>query len=224
MKKFLVVGIAAAALCGAPALAADTSMWNWTGFYIGGQAGYGWKSTGFEWAPASFVHGNVNGGVAGGTIGYNWQVGKSVVGLEADWSWADITGKFQGCGATVCVSKVDNFGTARARIGTLPMNNLLLFATAGAAWGREDRANVNWTGVVQPDFHEWKTAFGWTVGGGAEVMLAPNWTAKMEYLYVDLGKQGFSGFSNGVALLNPGHVNFSFNVVRAGLNYKFGTW
>ncbi len=224
MKKFLIASVAAAAFCGAPALAADVPMkagpapaWSWTGFYVGGQGGYAWKDDGgFIWDVPN-LHGGVDGGVGGVTVGYNWQVGKSLLGLEGDWSWGDIKGSLTGvpCGPVhTCFAKVDNFGTARVRLGMLPTSNVLLYATGGAAWGHELRD------LTPPGAPQWKNGSGWTVGGGAEVMAAPNWTYKVEYLYVDLGNPFYPATVAAVA----SHVKVGFNVVRVGVNYKFGSW
>ena len=167
---------------------------SWAGPYLGANLGYAWGSVANNPAkPSGFV-----GGVQ---AGYNWQNGQWVFGLEGD---------IQATGAeeTFAPWKFSNpwFGTVRGRAG-YALNNVLLFGTGGIAFG-ELRATT--FGVSESH-----TNAGWTLGAGAEIQMgfAPNWSAKVEYLYVDLANSNFvvTGASNG----------YRFGLIRAGLNYRF---
>jgi outer membrane immunogenic protein len=166
--------------------------YSWAGPYIGGNLGYAWGSVDNNWTkPSGFV-----GGVQ---AGYNWQQGPWVFGLEGD---------IQATGAddTFAPWKFSNpwFGTVRGR-GGYAFNNILVYGTVGLAFG-ELRANT--FGLTESH-----TNVGWTAGIGAEVGLTQNWSAKVEYLYVDLANSNFAitGMSNG----------YSFGTLRAGVNYRF---
>ena len=165
---------------------------SWAGPYIGGNVGYAWGSVDNNLTkPSGFV-----GGVQ---AGYNWQQGPWVFGLEGD---------IQATGAddTFAPWKFSNpwFGTVRGR-GGYAFNNILVYGTVGLAFG-ELRANT--FGLTESH-----TNVGWTAGIGAEVGLTRNWSAKVEYLYVDLANSNFAitGMSNG----------YRFGTLRAGVNYRF---
>ena len=234
----------------APPIVVDPS-YNWSGFYIGGNVGYGWgdADTSFNPLPsaAAFVNlapttlGPDPQGVIGGVqAGYNWQAGKFVVGLEADIQASDIHGSalvtpiiqnngvpFAGAGFLSASQRIDWFGTVRARAGFTPVDRLLLYVTGGLAYG-----NVSY--AAQTDFRPVGTAaypaafsrtkVGWTAGAGAEWAFASNWTAKVEYLYMDLGNE--SAIANPIIVLPPFQVGYSWRtteqIARVGLNYKFG--
>jgi outer membrane immunogenic protein len=168
--------------------------YSWAGPYLGGNVGYAWGNVDNAWAkPSGFV-----GGVQ---AGYNWQQLGSpwVFGIEAD---------IQGSSAddTFAAWKFSNpwFGTVRGR-GGYAFSNLLIYGTLGLSFG-ELRANTF-------GLSESHTNIGWTAGVGAEFGFAPNWSAKIEYLYVDLANSNFviTGASHGL----------SFGTVRAGVNYRF---
>ena len=166
--------------------------YSWAGPYLGGNIGYGWGSVDHNPAKPS--------GFAGGVqAGYNWQTGPWVFGIEGD---------IQATGAddTFAPWKFSNpwFGTVRGRAG-YAFNNILFFGTGGLAFG-ELRGET--FGLAESH-----TTAGWTLGAGAEFGFAPNWSAKIEYLYVDLSNSNFTitGASNG----------YRFGVVRAGVNYHF---
>jgi outer membrane immunogenic protein len=165
---------------------------SWAGPYLGGNLGYAWGSVANNpTKPSGFV-----GGVQ---AGYNWQNGPFVFGIEGD---------IQATGAedTFAPWKFSNpwFGTVRGRAG-YAFNNVLFFGTGGLAFG-ELRATT--FGVTESH-----TNAGWTLGVGAEMGFAPSWSAKVEYLYVDLANSNFviTGASNG----------YRFGLIRAGVNYHF---
>ena len=166
--------------------------YNWGGFYAGLNAGY-------EWGKVSNTAGNPSGLAGGIQAGYNWQNGQFVYGAETDL-------QLSGADDTFAPWKFSNpwFGTLRGRVG-YAMNNILIYGTGGLAYG-DLKGELN-------ALTETKTEFGWTLGAGMEVGLTPNWSAKVEYLYMDLGSRTFSitGTDNG----------FSASVLRFGVNYHF---
>jgi outer membrane immunogenic protein len=166
--------------------------YSWAGPYIGGNLGYAWGSVDNNPTKPSGVSGGVQ-------AGYNWQSGPWVFGVEGD---------IQATGAddTFAPWKFSNpwFGTVRGRAG-YSFNNIYLYGTGGLAFGELRGETFG--------LSETHTNAGWTLGAGAEFGLFQNWTAKIEYLYVDLSSSNFSitGLSNG----------YRFGVVRAGVNYHF---
>ena len=164
----------------------------WAGPYVGATLGYEWGS----------IDGNPirPRGVAGGIeAGFNWQSGNFVYGGEADFN-------LSAADDTFAPWKFSNpwFGTVRGRAG-YTVSNVLFYGTAGLAFGELKASTFG--------LSESHTNAGWTAGVGAEVGLAPHWSAKIEYLYVDLSDSAFAiaGVSNG----------YRSNVIRAGVNYHF---
>ncbi len=217
MKKILLASAGLIALGIASASAADvqrrqtmpakapvyvTSVYNWTGPYVGLYGGYDWGNSSFS-VPLATGSFDLSGGVAGGTLGYNYQMGQAVLGLEGDIGWSGIRGN-TACGGLNCETRNNWLGTARVRLG-YAADRFMPYVTGGAAFG-DIRTSVTGFG----DAHSTKA--GWTVGGGVEAALAGPWTAKVEYLYVDLGRGGSIAGSD---------ASFKTNIVRAGLNYRF---
>jgi outer membrane immunogenic protein len=186
------------------------SYYNWTGFYAGIQGGYAWGTS--DWDSPAGVAPKPRGYLIGGTLGYNYQMGSWVWGIEGDAAWADVKGSTP-CGAFTCETKNEWLATVRGRIG-YAFDRFLPYITAGGAAGNIKATNTNpaTTGMN-------KAVFGWTAGAGLEYAFLGNWSAKLEYLYVDLGKADCG------AACNPGvtsnNISFKENVIRAGLNYKF---
>ena len=245
MKKLLVVGIAAATFFGTPALAADVPApvfraaraepaSGWTGFYLGGNVGYGLASDpSHEIAlngPVNFQSFNLSprGVLGGGQIGYNWQAAPNWVwGIETDIqasAQTDSTTCISVCSAAIFLrgsQKLPWFGTLRGRFGWTN-GPALYYVTGGLAYGEVTTgytADFLAGGIDQRNFSHTKS--GRTVGGGIETQLAGNWTAKVEYLYIDLGKMtdSFIGIG-GVSFVDSNSIRN--HVVRVGLNYKFG--
>ncbi len=191
---FAVAASAAAAadLPARPYYAPPAAVYNWGGFYAGGNVGYAWgKATSTSTDPS---------GIAGGLqAGYNWQSGQFVLGGETD---------IQASAAddTFAAWKFSNpwFGTLRARAGAA-FNNFLVYGTFGLAYGDLDGELA---GVSES-----KTEIGWTGGAGVEWGFAPNWSAKAEYLYMALGDRHFNitGADNGL----------QSSLLRLGINYHF---
>jgi outer membrane immunogenic protein len=166
--------------------------YSWAGPYLGGNLGYAWGSVDNAIPKPSGVQGGVQ-------AGYNWQSGPLVFGIEGD---------LQATGAddTFAPWKFSNpwFGTVRGRVG-YAFNNVLFYGTGGLAFGELRGETFG--------LSESHTNAGWTAGVGAEFGFAPNWSATVEYLFVDLSDSRFTitGVSNGS----------QFGVLRAGVNYHF---
>ena len=225
MKRLLLAALGLAAVAGTSALAADmprgrplppprapayVPFFTWNGFYVGLNAGYGfghskWTDTVTQVSTGSFT---VKGPLAGGTVGYNLQLGGFVVGLEGDFDWSNIKGSTTTCIGT-CQTSNNWLGTARGRIG-YAFDRFLPYFTAGAAFG-----DVKGTVVGVGEFKA--TKVGWAGGVGGEYAFMDNWSVKIEYLYVDLGKTTCRVTCGA----DPISVTFKSSIVRAGVNYKF---
>jgi outer membrane immunogenic protein len=216
MKKFVTL-VAAMAAFGfvSAASAADMPMkspapmmapaYNWTGFYVGVNGGYGWGTTTGTALPVA-TGGNVNltGGLVGGTLGYNFQMGSWVLGLEADYDWANINGTTT-LGGTFTINSL---GSARGRLG-YAWNNVLLYGTGGFAWGSATGAGF---GVTESHTHT-----GWAAGGGLEYGVTRNLSLKGEYLYTSLSAQNY--FVPVVPA--PNDVGANVSTIRLGANWRF---
>jgi outer membrane immunogenic protein len=235
--------------------------YDWSGFYVGGNIGYSWgrsndTSTFTNGAGTTLFTStggsNLDGVVGGGQIGYNWQVQNWVWGLEADIQGTGERGsRDASCptgicrpstpgpvgalvilvpGAAVPVSleqKIDWFGTIRGRVGILATPKVLFYATGGLAYGN---VSTNET-IGASSFSASDLRAGYTVGAGIEGALGGNWSAKLEYFYVDLGRTSGSfgttipAFGAGVVangtLTSAYSTHVTDNILRVGLNYKF---
>jgi outer membrane immunogenic protein len=183
-----------------------TPIYNWTGFYIGINGGGAWGTSNWD-STGGF---DVSGGLIGGTLGYNWQVNQVVFGIEGDLDWANIKGNTPALCPFGCETENSWLGTVRGRIG-YAFDRFLPYFTGGLAVGKVKASLPGFAGADD-------TGTGWTVGGGVEFALPGRWTAKVEYLYVDLGS--FNCGLNCGALIRD-NVDFNANVVRAGINYRF---
>ncbi|HEY1473843.1 MAG TPA: outer membrane protein [Pseudolabrys sp.] len=219
MKRFTLAvcaGLFAAAMA-LPALAADmpgpvykapSALWNWTGFYMGINGGYAWGTSNWT-APVSGVTTGdfkLTGAMVGGTIGYNLQTGVWVWGGEAD---LDATW-LRGTDSTLCCETKNSWlGTARLRVG-YAFDRWLPYLTGGAAFGDVKITPVGFASLTD-------TRFGWTAGAGLEYAFMGAWSAKLEYLYADLGNASCDVATCGIA----NNINFKTNMVRGGVNYHF---
>jgi outer membrane immunogenic protein len=185
-------GATAADFPAVPFAGAPFGSYNWTGGYVGEHFGYQWAGTTRNPTNPSGVAGGFQGG-------YNLQSGQFVVGGEVDISMSAADDSFAPW-------KFSNpwFSTLRARAG-YALNNILLYGTAGFAYGR---THVEAFGATED-----KMLNGWTAGGGVEVGLAPNWSARVEYLFVSLNDRHFAltGTTNGM----------ESSLFRLGLNFRF---
>ena len=226
MKRCLLAALGLAAIAATSAFAADlprgsplpsprapayVPFFTWNGFYAGLNAGYGFGHSNWTDTVAQASSGNfkIKGPLVGGTVGYNLQFSSLVFGLEADFDWSDIKGSTANCAGT-CQTSNSWLGTARGRIG-YAFDRFLPYLTAGAAFG-----DVKGTFIGVGDFKQ--TKVGWTGGAGLEYAFVDHWSAKIEYLYVDLGKTTCSATCSGG---DPISVTFKTSIVRAGVNYKF---
>lgn len=222
MRKKLMAGVAVLALSGVPVVAADmparvpvakappqiaAQLFDWSGFYWGVSGGYGWGSSTHR-EPGGLANGSfdADGWLLGGTAGLNWQAGQTVFGIEGDLSWANLDGSGASAGGPI-TTELNWLATGRVRAG-YAVDNYLFYVTGGAAWGKVAAAN---TGIGSGS----DTRLGWTAGGGVETKLSQNWSAKLEYLYVDLGDK------NAYTATGPVNVSLSSHIVRLGLNYRF---
>jgi outer membrane immunogenic protein len=222
MKRLLLAGLSLVAIAAAvpQAMAADLGVrqqmpvkapayvppyYNWTGFYIGINGGYGFGNSNWSAVGNSF---DTNGGLVGGTIGYNWQVGQAVLGLEGDGDWTNIKGSTTTTSLGTIQTQNDWLSTARARLGYAG-DRWMPYITGGAAFGDIKASLPGFTGTDT-------TKAGWTAGAGVEFAITGPWTAKLEYLYTDLGNANCSSCGT-----LPNDVSLKENIVRAGVNYRF---
>ena len=242
MKKIVIAAVAMVGSA-AGAQAADMAVkapvykapvmqvYDWTGFYLGANAGLGFgrsstQLTSLRSGNAITRTGGV-GGLGGVQAGYNWQAGNMlgfrnvVFGVEADIQGAGFDDGYT-CGFNCGVNgfsyqqKLDWFGTVRGRIG-LATGPVLSYVTGGFAYGNV-KTGINYFDVPGASASFSSTRTGWTVGSGVEAALGGNWTAKIEYLYLDLGSQ--SGVSpSGLYAFNS---DIREHIFRVGLNYRFG--
>ena len=223
LKGFLAGCVVAGGLVAAQcAVAADLSLaplykappapvpqsFNWTGFYLGANGGGGW---GHSWWNGQGTGIGLSGGQAGGTLGYNYQAGNVVFGAEGDIDWSHLTGTNSSTLCPGCSTSDNWLSTARGRIG-YSFDRVMPYVTGGLAVGNINAAAPGLPGASS-------TNAGWTLGAGLEVALPGNWSAKAEYLRVDLGHLD-CGANCGVTPTD--NVSLSENVFRAGVNYHFG--
>jgi len=227
MKRFVFAGALALA-AGGQALAADlpppmappprapatyvpapVPIFSWSGIYIGVNGGYAFGTSDDSVGGGTL---KANGFLLGGTVGGNYQFGNFVVGIEGDGDWSNL----DGTSTTTCVgceTKSTWLATVRGRAG-YAWDRVLFYGTAGGAFG-----NVQ-SGPISGPFNS-ATQAGWTAGAGVEAAFAPNWTAKVEYLYVDFSGLSCSGDGVITGCGTGNSVTLTENLVRAGVNYKF---
>jgi outer membrane immunogenic protein len=269
MKKALgLIGVSL--LFAGPALAADLAVKapvykarplvapTWAGWYIGGNAGWvgsandtltntgtdtdggGLGSVLAAGAIPASVNSKLSGFIGGGQIGYNWQIGTWVLGLEGDFDGigakTSTTAAFPGGNGFVPLStafnrEADWLSTVRGRLGFTVTPAFLLYGTGGLAVGQTKVGSAFICPVcAPPSATEASTAnvisntsAGWTVGAGAEWMFAPQWSVKAEYLYVDLGTNSSTityAYGANTSTLTSS-VRDTYNVVRGGINFHF---
>lgn len=228
MKRIIVLGMSLLTLGAAPAMAADipvkavrpaapivTPAYNWNGFYIGIQGGFGWGRHNRALLPpaAPFTNDyNSRGWIAGGHAGYNWHFSQFLLGIEGDFMGANIRGDDAGVGGTVDQTTLRWVGTVRARAG-VTFDQVLLYATGGWAVG-----NLRHTNFGPPLDEISTTRSGWTAGGGLEWGFLPNWSTRVEYRYYDFGKYSHAA----TPFLNPFEVRSRYHTIMGGISYRFG--
>ncbi|MDI3470948.1 MAG: hypothetical protein OJF62_003011 [Pseudolabrys sp.] len=204
-------------------------IYNWSGFYVGGHVGAAWSNahisdpTGVNFAPPGASIGDDGSGILGGAqIGVNWQIQRWVLGIQGDFAWtgidASVTDPFLP--AMTLSYKTEWIGMLTGRVG-YAWDNWLLYLKGGAAWVHNKysavdpaflRVGVNATGA--------DTRVGWTLGGGFEYGFTPHWSAFVEYDYIGLGTHTVTLTATAGSL--PADVKQNINIVKVGINYRFG--
>jgi outer membrane immunogenic protein len=220
--------------------------YNWTGLYVGANVGYGWGSdestnvNGNAPFPAGLVRNtDPDGGLAGFQLGYNYQFPSNwVVGVEGQFSWSHLTGSNSLASAvplfvhnrfSTTNDDITSLSTVTGRIGHA-FNNYLVYVKGGAAWAQINTTGPNTDpalgGTLVATTTGSEDRSGWTVGLGAEWGFWQNWSARLEYDYMDFGTRDvsdssayFNGFHGLPVLVRSADLNVS--VVEAGLNYRF---
>jgi outer membrane immunogenic protein len=246
MKKGFVAGCVLSAFIGSSAMAADLAArpvykaappvdvgYDWSGLYLGGHIGYGWGNTdvtdhtvfGFFIPQQKFDTNGFLGGVQGG---WNYQFGHFVLGSEVDFSWSDVKGDqtdavLGGLASVDRSSKAKWMGTATTRLG-YAWDRVLVYSKIGAAWAHfdyNDNFSIAGIGSIYNSSAS-ETRSGWTVGTGIEWAFAGNWSAKLEYDYMDFGRRTVDFAPVGGFIPVGLDVDQRISVVKAGINYRFG--
>jgi outer membrane immunogenic protein len=232
MKKLLLVTASLVALGVAPAVAADLparvytkappmvqAAYDWSGFYIGINGGGGTAHTSWDLVGGGTEGSHdATGGTVGGQIGYRWQQGPVVFGVEAQGNWADFTGN----NTSIAVpgdnnrTKIDAFGLFTGQVG-YAWNNALLYVKGGAAVV-DDKYNV--TGLFVGSSSE--TRWGGTVGVGFDYGFAPNWSFGLEYDHIFLDSSSNNFTTPAGAFIGADNIRQDVDLFTAHVNYKFG--
>jgi outer membrane immunogenic protein len=221
----------------APVVYNPVTLGPWTGFYMGGNVGYGWTNSSSNYTltgnalstDPTFVGPSqtINGANGGFELGYNWQIGNFLVGVEGDIQGSSQDQTFSNaCGPSCAIGQsttLDWFSTFRGRAG-FALKDVLFYGTGGINWTHSQNEFTGmFAGVTTPIATFSHESVGWTAGGGIEWMFWYGWSAKVEYLYLGNTATSFTAPifvpSGGTILSN---ANASDNIVRAGVNYHFG--
>jgi outer membrane immunogenic protein len=220
-----------------PVVYSPATLGPWTGFYMGGNVGYGWTNSSSNYTltgnalstDPTFVGPSqtINGANGGFELGYNWQIGNFLVGVEGDIQGSSQDQTFSNaCGPSCAIGQsttLDWFSTFRGRAG-FALKDVLFYGTGGINWTHsQNQFTGMFAGVTTPIATFSHESVGWTAGGGIEWMFWYGWSAKVEYLYLGNTATSFTAPifvpSGGTILSN---ANASDNIVRAGVNYHFG--
>jgi outer membrane immunogenic protein len=222
---------------------------SWTGFYIGAHVGAGWGTTETNLTGASiagfgvpldvpFAQNSGSGFLGGGQVGYNFQSGWAVFGVQGDFAGMDVKGTAPCLVVASCTTKSDWLATVSGRFGGVVADRALIYAKGGAAWMNSTHSVnlANLGGLLGPLFAGQQltstesTSWGWLVGLGAEYMITQNWTAFIEYNYIEFDKKNEANNINTAAFGFGGPlpaiaVNADFknklSIAKVGVNYKF---
>jgi outer membrane immunogenic protein len=233
-RRSLVAGAIAFGLC-APAMAADPGSpepvieaaplpYDWSGFYVGLHGGYGWGDA--DAVDPTVPDQEPEGGFGGIQIGYDYQFPNNFLfGVVADVSFGEIDDSVLSGTVLQQSGEVDYFGTVRAKAG-YAVERFLPYVTAGFAWAHSEASIACPTGAgfgvcSLPDFEgqsrsDDTIATGWTVGVGLDYAFTDNWSANIEYLYADFGKDTYD-----LDIFGQGEVEADLNMVKLGINYRF---
>jgi outer membrane immunogenic protein len=212
---------------------------NWTGFYFGGHAGAGFGTsestlTSLNVAGLGIIPGaigplplashNVNGFIGGGQVGYNWQFSPVfVAGIEGDFSWSGMEGDAPCLVVLSCGTKVNWVADITGRVG-FTVDRALIYLKGGAAWAdTEYSVALNLIPGANFSAKGSDTRFGGLLGLGVEYAVTRNWSAKVEYNYIDFGShdQPLATTVAGVPLNATASVDQQLHIVKAGVNYRF---
>jgi outer membrane immunogenic protein len=200
----------------------------WAGFYFGGNLGVGWSQGSLsDTAGNTFTPNNSANFLGGGQIGYNWQFGSVVAGIEADFDWAGNQNNISNAAAGVTVTTNDRWlTTLTGRLGYAWNTQWLVYGKGGGAWvGSSDPTITNVTTGAAITPSTTNSNFGWTLGVGVEWAFLPDWSARLEYDYIGLNSQTFTIPAPGLGGLPAGDQftsqNRNFQMVNVGVNYKF---
>jgi iron complex outermembrane recepter protein len=204
--------------------ASSSPVVNWTGIYLGLNAGFSFGTSNWSDSVTGNSSGNfgTSGFIFGGTLGANYQVGSLVFGVEADGDWADASGFGTFTASPLCtggcLTTSSWLSTVRGRAG-YAFDRFLVYGTGGAAFGNV-RANFSNDPVTS------SIEAGWALGAGVEVAFARNWSAKAEYLFVNLADGSCTtncaiADASGTSVIPNVSVKFNESIVRGGINYRF---
>ncbi|ALK08631.1 outer membrane protein [Blastochloris viridis] len=226
--KRVAIAVAVTVAFGGSAIAADLGRapvpyspayvpFSWTGFYVGAHLGGAWSESGWgdDWGAGWAGGHDASGFIGGGQIGYNYQFGQWVVGVEGDMSWTDLGGTDWGGIGWSGGSDINWIATLTGRVG-YAIDNTLIYVKGGAAFADVERWVAYNGGTV---FKDSDTRTGWTIGAGVEWAFAQNWSAKLEYNYLDFGSDRadftYADTAYGVS------SDHQIHAVKLGINYRF---
>lgn len=228
--------------------------WTWTGFYIGGHFGAGWGTKDWDFKQESFTDAeghtsseafdfpssfNINGFLGGGQLGYRFQAGPWVFGIQGSFTGADIHGRstcFEN--EFVCNSKIDWLAAVTGQFGWA-VDRALIYFTGGVAWAH-DKSSINFTRLSRCidgegcDFNKSQTRVGGLIGAGVSYAFTPSWSAFIEYNFMDFGKHTVdftvtNPIICGLCTVSTRYsvdIDQQVHVIKAGINWRFdwGGW
>jgi outer membrane immunogenic protein len=232
LSSIAVTAIALVICASEPTYAGPPTPYNWTGYYVGGQIGGGWDSNQVTTVnatahfPAGYSHAasHGNGILGGGYAGFNYQINRFVLGIDADYSRANLIGSESDVSPLTGVINHDTeqvkwIATLTGRLG-YAVDNWMFFGKAGAAW-----AGFNGNGILTTVATNVSstTRDGWTLGAGVEWGFAAHWSAKLEYDYVNFGTSNYnrtttSGMSPPII---PFSATSSLDMIKLAIAYRF---
>jgi outer membrane immunogenic protein len=239
MRRFSALLLIASVAAVSPAWAADlpaqapvmvptykapvVAPFSWTGFYVGAHAGYGWSSfSGTDSTDGTTTTTDAKGALGGGQIGFNYQMGAVVLGVEGDFAASGVKvdasspDPFPGLSLTGTL-KNDWFGTAAGRFGWA-LDHTLFYGKGGAAWTR-DKIDISAADGSTATGSFMRS--GWMAGAGVEYAFTSNVTAKLEYNYLDFGAINEQPTTTGALMVDSASVKLHTSIVKIGINYLF---
>jgi outer membrane immunogenic protein len=178
-----------------------------SGFYVGAHIGGAFGARDDD---------QVDGVIGGGQVGYNWQIQNWILGIEGQFSGSGAKGDWSWPGVVSASTDLNWLGSVTGKVGYVVGNNVMVYGKGGVAFADYDYSVT----VGNLSASDSKTRTGWTVGGGAEWMFAPAWSAMVEYQYYDFGSDSFN--FNFPAANVAQDIDSGIHTVKAGVNYHFG--